>query len=162
MTSLALDLPVVVRTITFDVLGAPAPKGSGRAILIAGQARHVPSGSSANQKALRSWDANVRDAAREAIGEVDVPPFVGVALECEITFFLARPAGHWGAKGLKPSAPRHPIGKPDAGKLARSTEDSLTGIVFDDDSRIVNLISRKRYAAPGKEGAIITVREVLE
>ena len=145
--------------IQFEVLGHPAPKGSGRAMLIGGKARHVPSGSSVNQKALRSWDVNVREAAVAALGWCESPMFVGRALECEILFRLARPAGHWGKKGLRPSAPSYPIGKPDAGKLARSTEDSLKGIVFDDDSRIVDLIARKRYAMPGTEGATITIRE---
>jgi len=33
------------------------------------------------------------------------------------------------------------------------------GLVFDDDSRIVELVVRKVYAEPGREGARITVRE---
>lgn len=149
------------RIVAFQVRGCPAPKGSGRAMLIGGKARHVPSGSSANQRALRSWDANVRDAAAEAIGERIEPPFVGLPLRCEITFYLIRPAGHWGKKGLKPSAPPYPFTKPDAGKLARSTEDSMKGIIFDDDSRIVDSISRKRWADPGKEGASIVVEAMV-
>jgi hypothetical protein len=42
-------------------------------------------------------------------------------------------------------------------KIARSTLDSATGIVFGDDSRIVALSVAKVYAAPGGEGATITV-----
>ena len=36
-----------------------------------------------------------------------------------------------------------PRGKPDIDKLARSTLDSLTGIVFDDDARVAQLELRK-------------------
>ncbi|HZJ30733.1 MAG TPA: RusA family crossover junction endodeoxyribonuclease [Vicinamibacterales bacterium] len=58
---------------------------------------------------------------------------------------------------LAPSAPALPRGKPDIDKLARSTLDALSGIVFDDDARVASLELRKVYAAPGDEGATITV-----
>lgn len=147
--------------ITIEVLGTPAPKGSGRAMMIGGKARHVPSGSNANRDALRSWDSALREAARAAVGPVAVPPFVCVPLRVVILFRMARPAGHWGkgknAGKLTPSAPRYPATKPDSSKLLRSTEDSLMGIVFDDDSRIVSTQIDKVYATPGNEGARITV-----
>lgn len=153
--------------IVLEVLGTPAPKGSGRAMLIGGKARHVPSGSNANRDQLRSWDANVREAAQRALEAPPydtlpetVPLFVQAPLAVVIEFRLMRPAGHWAKRGgLKPGAPPAPATKPDADKLARSTLDALHGAVFDDDSRIVELVVRKRYAAPGNEGARITVEE---
>src|SRR5258707_1026874 len=102
-----------------------------------------------NSEKQKGWDANVRGQALAIVGERTEPVFVGAALAVAITFRMARPAGHWGTKGLKPSAPRAPVTKPDIDKLARSTLDSLTGLVFDDDSRIVQLVLRKEYAAPG-------------
>lgn len=141
----------------FSVLGTPAPKGSGRAMLIDGHARLIASGSTVNQRQLRAWDTAVREAAAAAIGHVAAPPFVGVPLRLWLTFRLVRPAGHWGAKGLRPSAPPFPASKPDLSKLLRATEDTLTGIVFDDDSRIVAATLAKVWAAPGTEGATITV-----
>lgn len=148
--------------IEFQVRGRSAPKGSGRAILNrkTGRAQYVPSGSGANQKALRSWDAAVREAAAAAVAGALAPPFVGVPLAVQIVFRLGRPAGHWGKQGLKPSAPAYPITKPDADKLARSTLDALTGILFDDDSRIVRQVVEKAYAAVGDEGATIIVEGV--
>lgn len=151
--------------ITLEVLGTPAPKGSSRAFVNkrTGRAIVAPSGSAANKDKLRSWDINVRAASRIAIGDTDAPPFVDKALRVTIVFALARPAGHWGkgrnAGKLSPSAPRFPQGKPDIDKLARTTLDSLTGIVFDDDSRIVQLAIDKTYAAPGQEGALIVITE---
>jgi len=152
--------------ITIDVLGTPAPKGSGRAMLRGGKARYVASGSSANQRQLKCWDVAVREAASAAIGAVSVPPFVGIALHIAIAFRMARPAGHWGtgkhAGRLKPSAPQHPTTKPDIDKLTRSTFDILTSVVFDDDSRIVSATITKAYAQPGTEGATITISAVRE
>lgn len=147
--------------IAFDVLGTPAPKGSGRAIMVGGRARHVASGSDTNARRLKSWDVALREAARLAVGEVAAPPFVGVPLRMTVVFRMQRPAGHWGtgrhAGHLKPGAPMFPATKPDSSKLLRATEDSLIGIVFDDDSRIVDTHIVKVYAAPGDEGARITI-----
>jgi Holliday junction resolvase RusA-like endonuclease len=142
-----------------DVLGTPAPKGSNRAMVRGGRAVFIPGGSKVNAGKLRGWDANVRQRAAEALGERTEPLFVGKAMSVEITFRLARPAGHWGKRGLKPSAPLTPATKPDIDKLARSTLDSLIGAVFDDDSRIVRLVVDKQYAVPGAEGARIRVQE---
>lgn len=155
------------RIVAFDVLGSPAPKGSGRAMLVGGKAQHVPSGSGPNAKAMKSWDSAVRASAVAAVGRVDAPPFVGLALRLTIVWRMRRPAGHYVAKGrnagqLRPGAPRWPITKPDGSKLLRQTEDSMTGIVWDDDSRIVEWFLRKRYALPGWEGAHIEVIPIDE
>lgn len=147
--------------IVLEVLGTPAPKGSGRAMLIGGLARHVPSGSNANRNALKAWDVAVREAARAAVGSIAAPPLVGVAIALAIEFRMARPGSHWGsgkhAGRLKPSAPLYPIGKPDSSKLLRATEDSLTGIVWDDDSRVSLHHVDRLYALPGREGATLVI-----
>ena len=92
-----------------DVVGTPAPKGSARAILIGKirrvpcscRALNVPSGSNANRDALVAWARAVRQALGRAV------PTVDVALAVTITFWLARPAGHYRANGqIKPSAPK--------------------------------------------------------
>ena len=143
-----------------EVLGTPAPKGSSRPMLNrkTGKAFTFKGGSPVSAEKLTTWDNNVRAAAASETGGV---MFVDVALTVEIEFRLRRTAGHWGkgkrAGQLLPSAPAAPRGKPDIDKLARSTLDSLTGIVFDDDSRIVDLKVSKVYATPGQEGAQITI-----
>lgn len=152
------------RVVAFDVYGTPAPKGSGRAILVAGRARHVPSGSDVNRDALREWDRAVRNAARLAIGDGDgAPMFVNTALYASMVFYMRRPKGHYRKDGtLKPNAPARPRTKPDTSKLGRATEDSLTGIVWDDDGRVADLVLSKRWAErPGQEGARITVTEAV-
>jgi Holliday junction resolvase RusA-like endonuclease len=152
--------------IQIDVRGTPAPKGSSRAFVNkkTGRAIVAPSGSKANKERIASWNSAVREAASDAVGEVEAPPFVDRALVVSIVFHMARPSGHWGkgknAGRLTPSAPPFPRGKPDIDKLARTTLDALTGVVFDDDSRIARLALSKVYAAPGREGATITVEEL--
>lgn len=150
--------------VVLEVLGTPAPKGSSRAIMRGGFAVNVPSGSNVNRDKLKSWDVNVREAAIAFLGrDRKQPLFVNVPLLVEIEFRLARPKGHWSPKGgLRTSAPAYPFVKPDGDKLQRATWDSLTGIVFDDDSRIVKWPTGKVYATPGLEGATITVSALDE
>ena len=89
-----------------------------------------------------------------------------VTLTCplvvEITFFFVRSQSHFGtgknAGKLKNSAPKHPAKRPDIEKLARSTNDALTGLVWKDDSQIVDLHIYKRYA--DRSGATIIIKEV--
>ena len=145
--------------IVIEVLGTPAPKGSARAFYKAGMKRAVIVKD--NNDRQRGWESAVREQALEAIGERVGPVYVQRPLTVDIEFRIARPAGHWGARGLKPAAPPAPLAKPDIDKLARSTLDALTGLAFDDDSRIVRLLVAKTFAAPGREGARITVVEWL-
>jgi Holliday junction resolvase RusA-like endonuclease len=162
MSQPALEMPLAGRVVSFDVLGVAAPKGSARAMRnkYTGAAMLVPSGSGKNKERLRQWDANVREAAAQAIGERDSPPFVEVPLDVSITFYVTRPASHWSKRGgLKDSAPQFPACTPDVDKLARGTLDALTGIVFDDDGRIARLTVEKVFAKPGHEGARIRIAE---
>jgi Holliday junction resolvase RusA-like endonuclease len=75
-------------------------------------------------------------------------------LEAEFTFYRPRPLGHFGtgrnAGKLKDSAPAFPITRPDALKLARAVEDALSGVVYRDDSQIVDEHLRKRYGEPAR------------
>lgn len=143
--------------IVVEVLGTPAPKGSARAFYKAGMKRAVVVKD--NNERQRGWESAVREAALASVGERVGPVYVQRPVAVEIEFRLARPAGHWGTRGLKPSAPAAPANKPDADKLARSTLDALTGLAFDDDARIVRLVVTKVYAAAGREGARITIEE---
>ena len=46
----------------------------------------------------------------------------------------------------------------DIEKLVRSTNDTLTGILFDDDRQVVSLTATKRYCTADEQpGAIITL-----
>lgn len=149
--------PIVIR-----VLGTPAPKGSPR-VVMRGRGG-VPLKSPRVLKdspRTEAWHSIVAYAAQEAmVGRV---PFVGVALRVSVIFRLRRPWGHYGKKGLLPSAPPYPSVKPDLDKLIRATMDPLEGVVFDGDSRIVETLSRKLYAELGEpEGAEIVVAQAAD
>ena len=147
--------------IRIDVLGSPAPKGSARAIMRGGYAQLVAGSSDVGKRKMLSWESAVREQAHDFVSTAG-PAFVEKALAVTIVFRLQRPASHWSKKpggGVLPTAPVAPRTKPDIDKLARSTLDALTGSVFDDDARIVELMVRKEYARPGLEGATIVIDE---
>lgn len=149
--------------IVLEVLGTPAPKGSGRAMLIAGKARLIASSSSANATDQARWDKAIREVALAQ--PVRMPPG---PLAVTIEFRMPRPKGQIAASGFpKASAPAVPTAYPDVDKLVRCTLDALVPKkrrnqvvaegVIDDDSRIVRITAMKVYATPGQEGARIVV-----
>ena len=134
----------MIEPIVFTVLGQAATAGS---------KRHVGNGILVDSSGAKgkSWRAAVQDAAKSA--------FSGDLLRCplylSLVFYTPRPLGHFGAKGVKASAPRHPAKRPDVLKLARAVEDGLTGVVWHDDAQIVEEQLVKRYGEPARcEGMI--------
>ena len=90
---------------------------------------------------MKPYRANVAIAARAAWVDVPTNGTVGVS----IAFTFVRPASHYNAKGvLRAGAANHP-GKPDIDKLCRAVLDSLTGIIYADDSQVVSLVATKAY-----------------
>ena len=132
--------------ISFRVGATPAPQGSLSAFVVypkdGGRPRAVSSHgkkSSPGVKALHAWRGAVEDEARKAIGTGG--PYAG-PVRVHLLFRLPRPAS-------KPRWRWLPWERPDLDKLTRATLDALTGIVYDDDARVVDLHARKRYALPG-------------
>lgn len=106
-------------------------------------------------RALGPWREAVRAEAQRAASGV---PFEG-AVRVSVKFLLGRPRGHTGARGLRPSAPRFPVARPDLDKLLRSTLDGLTmGGLIGDDSQVVTVLAVKEYADGVPVGAEIEVR----
>lgn len=140
--------------IAFHVPGIPAPGGSKKFVGMnrrTGRALIVDDAGKRN----KDWREAVAWAGKAAM---QGKPLLEGPLKVRFEFVMPRPKGHFGARGLKPSAPAWPAVKPDALKLTRSSEDALTGIVWTDDAQIVKEEIEKRYAAPGEEsGAVITV-----
>ncbi len=158
--------------LTFTVLGKPEPAGSKRIVPIMGKGR-VPTGRYRvvdDNPAGEGWRKLVVKAAERARGEAPAGMFLGPlegAVRVTMSFYVARPKGHFGtgrnAACLKPSAPPVPIVRPDSLKLARGTEDALTGVIWKDDAQVTDLVVHKRYAecdANGKPviGCLIVVR----
>jgi Holliday junction resolvase RusA-like endonuclease len=94
---------------------------------------------------LSDWRRQVASAAREAYGGA----LLTDALCLTLSFEQPRPRFHYGsgknASKLKQSAALYPTGRPDTVKLARAVEDALTGVLWRDDSQIVEHHLKKRY-----------------
>lgn len=111
----------------FFVPGVPATKGSWRAVRGRSGARPVLLADNAREK---PWALAVAWSAKAA----RVRPLVGavsVTLHC------------WFPRPLKPTNP-FPA-RNDVDKLARSTLDALTGIAWQDDQQVTQLLVTKSY-----------------
>jgi Holliday junction resolvase RusA-like endonuclease len=140
------ELPTpAMGTISFIVHGEPATAGSKRGYPIRRRDGSLGVAMAPDNPTVHNWKGMVADAARQAYSG---PLLIG-AVKLEITFIRPRPASHYGtgrnAHRLKASAPRWPITKPDLTKLRRAVEDALKGVVWRDDSQVVEGIDRKRY-----------------
>jgi Holliday junction resolvase RusA-like endonuclease len=137
-------VPVKVRLV---VHGHPAPQGSKDAYRNQHTGRIQQVESSAK---VKPWRADVKAAAEDAVC-CPCPDNCGTLmpgypldgpLYARMVFTFVRPASHWrtgrNAHLLRASAPARPKGRPDASKLLRSTEDALTGLLWTDDSRVVD------------------------
>lgn len=114
--------------ISFFVSGVPTPQGSARAFVVNGK----PIITSANRN-LGAWRRLMSDAAQAHACMIEGPVKLNVA------FVLPRPKSlpkkvHWHLK------------KPDLDKLVRAVGDSLTGIMWKDDSQVVTIEATKSYA----------------
>lgn len=132
--------------ITFTVFGIPKPAGSKTAFAI--KRGGVYTGRTVVMdacKKTKSWQAIVKAEAKK---HAPATPLVG-PISVNFTFYMPRPKSHFGtgknSKSLKLSAPAYLIGKPDVLKLARAVEDALTGIIYVDDSQIVDERLSKSY-----------------
>jgi Holliday junction resolvase RusA-like endonuclease len=147
--------------LSFEVAGTPIPQGSKRAWV-----------NSVTGRAMMTEDAGVRHStwrnevtgqARQAMANVGRfgEPY-REPISCIITFQFHRPLFHYGtgknAETLKPSAPPLPIKPPDLDKLTRSIFDSLTSVVWVDDSQVVAATLRKQFVHRWQgEGVLIQV-----
>jgi Holliday junction resolvase RusA-like endonuclease len=130
-----VTLPITVPTLTIDVPGIPRTQGSKR---IGRTKTGRPIILDDNDRALREWRKRVASHAGAAVRLSDWLLAEDCALAVSINFWLARPAS--AAKRARPHV------KPDIDKLARACLDAMTGVVYRDDARIVELVARKWYA----------------
>lgn len=130
---------------SFTVFGDAQPGGSKQAHRVKNSDRIVVRDD--NPKA-KDWKLEVGMVAGILMRGRD--PFEG-PLALFVTFYRERPRGHSGAHGVRRSAPKYPVVKPDTTKLLRPLEDALTGILWKDDAQIVTQQVAKRYCATGEE-----------
>jgi Holliday junction resolvase RusA-like endonuclease len=131
------------------VYGTPAPAGS-KTVGFAKGGRHFVRDSSGKRGS--DWRRNVAQAAGIAMQNralLDGP------LVLEVVFTIPRPKSHYGARGIRPSAPTHPTVAPDTTKLLRAIEDAMEGIVYRNDAQIITQTARKVYGEPASARILI-------
>lgn len=145
MTAASLPAPPGVLLDVF-VPGTPAPQGSIRAVVHRTTGRAVAIKD--NNAAQKSWRTDVGwYAAKASTGTVHTGP---VAVRVE--FVMPRPKS--APKRSTPAA----IKRPDCDKLCRAVFDALSGVIYRDDSQVVDLHASKRIAEIGETpGARIRV-----
>ena len=143
-------------TLTFQVTGEPKGQPRPRAFARKMGAVHV----------ARFYDSDVADEWKRAVQiallematqtrwELTLGP-----VAVELRFAMPRPKSHFGAKGLKASAPVAHVGKPDVDNLAKLILDQLTrsGNVWRDDSQVVSLTVHKFWATGAEQGCSVSI-----
>jgi crossover junction endodeoxyribonuclease RusA len=112
------------------VAGTPAPQGSKRHV---GGGRMIESSAAVGDwRTVVAWTAANEYAPR--------PPITG-AVVLAVEFVMPRP------KSLPKRKPTPPHTKrPDVDKLLRAVGDAMSGVVWADDSQVVQAVGSKRYA----------------
>ncbi len=140
---------------TISIEGQPAQQGSkspfvnkhtGRAMLV-----------DVNRSALKPWRQMIAHATLEVIDDLGIRvPLRACCLELD--FHYMRPRSHVRRDGSIRPGREYKNSRPDIDKLARAVLDALTGIVYSDDSCVVELIARKHYSE--RAGLAIGVTEL--
>lgn len=124
--------------LTIDVSGDPASQGSHS--VIHGRIVQV------NSAKHKRWRNAVAFAALDLV--TDGWELLDEPLELSVIFYMPRPQS---------VTREHPAVMPDVDKLLRAVFDSLSGVIYVDDSRIVRATAQKVYADDRGPGASIRV-----
>jgi len=119
----------------FEIDGKVRGKGRPRAVCVNGKPRlYTP-------KTTRDWEAKIAGAAHRALVHGIVPPFfrAGTAVEVEISVFV-----------------KDCLKKPDADNVAKSVLDAMNGVVYADDSQVVDLVVQKTNAMSPSLSVLVT------
>lgn len=143
-------------TLAFTITGEPKGQPRPRAFARKMGSVHV----------ARFYDSDVADEWKRAVQIVVLDasivhkwPLTLGPVAISMCFSLPRPKSHFGAKGLKASAPVHHSGKPDADNLAKLVMDQITksGRVWRDDSQVVSLSVGKLWASGNESGCSVLI-----
>lgn len=129
--------------LTIDVAGEPASQGSHS--VIHGRIVQV------NSAKHKRWRNAVAFAALDLV--TDGWELLDEPLELSVIFYLPRP---------KTATREFPAVMPDVDKLLRAVFDSLSGVIYVDDSRIIRATAQKLYADDRGPGAVIRVNTLAK
>jgi Holliday junction resolvase RusA-like endonuclease len=89
-------------------------------------------------------------------------PYVEGALTVDMTFYVARPKGHFTSKGTLSAEGRRarwPIKKPDVDNAIKLVLDALNGHAYHDDVDVVSITARRVWAPDGHEMTKVRVAQ---
>lgn len=132
------------------VAGIPQPQGSKSCVCIKGKGRLLEGRRGPARKAFAKWRGDITAAAIFWQSTHNAEP-LDAPCRLRVTFRMPCPiSSRWSV----------PAVRPDLDKLVRAVCDSLTKVLYADDSRVVELVARKVYAAPGAHGVAITLERL--
>jgi len=143
----------IVEEPVFTVWASGCPKGQprARATRVGGFVRMYDPGSA------DAWKAALAAQVSSAMSKLGLTPYkVSSPLCLGLDFYMPRPKSHLCKSGLRSSAPRHHISKPDIDNLIK-TIDCLHGVLFDDDRSVVSVTASKQYADGSDSGVWLSV-----
>jgi Holliday junction resolvase RusA-like endonuclease len=119
------------------IFGKPQPQGSTKAFAVKNRAYITDS-----NKNLRPWRQQVSLSSMFAMKERGQKCLDrSIPVKMTVDFFFDKP------KSTKRSI-LHKVTRPDLSKLTRAVEDGMTGIVFADDSQVVESYTFKHFGQP--------------
>lgn len=136
--------------ISFTVFGTPQPQGSTRAF-VRGNRAYI---TSANTK-MKPYRHTITQVASETLNQLGrtIPAYPRpLPVKAHITWVLAKPKS-------TPKKITQPTKKPDVDKLFRAVLDSLTGVIYEDDSQVVGGRVHKEYGSPERTEITIQIAE---
>ena len=148
-----------MNTLTFQVAGEPKGQPRPRAFARKMGAIHV----------ARFYDSDVADLWKRqvmvAIIEASIRQRWALTLgpvAVELRFAMPRPKAHFGARGLRESAPQFHTSRVDCDNLAKLVLDRATqsGRIWRDDSQVVSLKVDKFWAVGNEQGCTATISTV--
>ena len=133
--------------LTFSVAGRPAPKGSLRAVVLRSRRGPLRTQLLHDNPRTKTWQTLLRDEAAYALARAGLSPVLlprPAAVRIVAAFVVPCP------QKLQRRADARPTSKKDdLDKLTRTLFDALTGVVYDDDSQVVEVHVSKRYPRNG-------------
>lgn len=138
--------------VTIKVDGVPVPKGRARYVR---RGNHI---STYTPEKTRTYETLIKDAARQAMGASE-PLETPVSLYLYIRVPIPASATKKRLQAIADGSEK-PTKKPDASNVLKSVEDGMNGVVYKDDSQIVNIHVTKVFSS--EPGVDICVKECLE
>lgn len=106
----------------------------------------------------RNYESLIKEAAIEAMGSsepLETPVNLYLYIRAPIPKSLSKKRIEACLNGLE-----KPIKKPDASNVLKSVEDAMNGVVYKDDSQIVNIHVSKVYSSVS--GVDVCIKECLD